>query len=561
MVRAAEAVEFARGRMRGSGHGLSYDRRRDVVTIHDRVAVEIVPGSEGGPPLTITSGYLELERLERVMRFVRSLKAVRGGETIEADTGTAFLADDQDRLERLELRGNSRIAGAPGAPGGLQAMSGRDIDLKYAADGETIEHAWIMGGAAVQVAGDRGSAARQITAETLDALLGSDGSTLTALSARGRVELRLPAAASAPARTITADSLEARGEAGRGLTTARFDGSVRFREMGADFVRDAESQSLRVALQPGLSSIDEATFTGAARFTDRQMTGTAAEARYGVEQGTLELTGASPGSPRPTVRDDEIAVDAARINVTLKGPVVEASGSVKSVLQPAGAKSPQGAATADTRIPSMFKQDQPVTVTADALSYDAAASAATYSGNVTLWQGETTIKAATVRLDDRNGDLTASGSPVATTAVLQQAGKDGKKERTQALAKASEFRYEEALRRATYMGDAVVNGPQGDLSAAKIELYLKPSGDELERAEAYDGVTLGEQRRKTTGNRLTYHSEGERYVVSGTPLTIVDECGRETVGRTLTFLKAADTIVVDGNEQMRTRTQGGGKCP
>ena len=41
-------------------------------------------------------------------------------------------------------------------------------------------------------------------------------------------------------------------------------------------------------------------------------------------------------------------------------------------------------------------------------------------------------------------------------------------------------------RRATYDGDAHMSGPQGDMTAARIELYLKPSGDELERAEAYE---------------------------------------------------------------------------
>ena len=54
-----------------------------------------------------------------------------------------------------------------------------------------------------------------------------------------------------------------------------------------------------------------------------------------------------------------------------------------------------------------------------------------------------------------------------------------------------------------------MSGPQGDMTAATIELYLKPSGDELDRLEAYEGVTLREpNRRKTTGSRLTYFSSG-----------------------------------------------------
>ena len=37
------------------------------------------------------------------------------------------------------------------------------------------------------------------------------------------------------------------------------------------------------------------------------------------------------------------------------------------------------------------------------------------------------------------------------------------------------------------------------MTAARIELYLKPSGDELDRAEAYDEAsTLREQSRETT---------------------------------------------------------------
>ena len=132
-------------------------------------------------------------------------------------------------------------------------------------------------------------------------------------------------------------------------------------------------------------------------------------------------------------------------------------------------------------------------------------------------------------------------------------------------ATAKDFKYDDALRRATYTGDVHLNGSQGDMMAEKIELYLKPSGNELERAEGYDtanSLTLREQNRKTTGSRLTYTADDERYVVTGAPTTIVDKCGRETSGRTLTLHKATDTIEIDGNDRTRTQTKGGGgdKC-
>jgi lipopolysaccharide export system protein LptA len=107
-----------------------------------------------------------------------------------------------------------------------------------------------------------------------------------------------------------------------------------------------------------------------------------------------------------------------------------------------------------------------------------------------------------------------------------------------------------------------MSGPEGDMTADRIELYLKPSGDELERAEAYEKVVLREQSRETKGSKLIYTTANETYVVTGSPVQILDQCQRETIGKTLTFNKGADSIVVDGNAQIRTQTKGGnGNCP
>jgi hypothetical protein len=42
---------------------------------------------------------------------------------------------------------------------------------------------------------------------------------------------------------------------------------------------------------------------------------------------------------------------------------------------------------------------------------------------------------------------------------------------------------------------------------------------------------------------------------------MVDADCQETSGKTLTFWKASDRVVVDGNDEVRTQTKGGGKCP
>jgi LPS export ABC transporter protein LptC/lipopolysaccharide transport protein LptA len=562
IVRAAGPVTFARGRMSGSGVGFEYDKARDVVRILSEAVVSTA-GAAGGEaarmqaPMILRSGTLELERVPRIVRFGGGVHAERAAETIDAASGVAYLTPKDDRLQRLELRGDSRITAPPGAAGSLQSMAGRDIDLTYAADGETLQHARVDGNATVLVAGEPQQPAREIGADLIEVPLTSDGAAPRAITARGDVELTLPGGEGVPLREITADALDGKGEDGKGLTSATFSGRVRFEERGDQMRRAGTSERLDVALTPGLGSIDEATFMRRVEFVDGDMTGRAAHARYALADGVLDLTGSEPATPRPTVRNDQIAVDAAKIQLTLAGPKVHAAGAVKSVLRPESDRNGKDR----RKTPSMFKDDQPVNVTADELQYDGDARNATYTGNATLWQAETTIKASTITLDDRTGNLTAAGSPLATTTVLNQTGKDGKKERSIANAKSEQLRYEEALRRATYSGDAYVNGPQGELRAARIELYLKESGDELERAEAFEGVTLAEQRRRTTGDHLVYTSADERYVVTGRPMKITDECERVTEGRTLTYLKGAERIIVDGAEQMRTRTQGGAKCP
>jgi lipopolysaccharide transport protein LptA len=314
-----------------------------------------------------------------------------------------------------------------------------------------------------------------------------------------------------------------------------------------------------------MAGFREAKFSRRVHFVDGEMTSDAAEARYHLAKGILELTGSEPGLLRPRVANARLTIDATRVDVTLEGPHLRATGDVKSVVHAA----PKADAAQPARLPSMFNPDRPINVTAEALEYDGAAHQATYHGNAQLWQDDQSLKGGTIVLDDAKGDLTAENE-VTSVNVRHVAGASKKPERKRSIATASSFRYEEADRRATYTGNAHMNSTDGDITAARIALYLKPSGssregspvgDDLERAEAFEGVTLKDQNRTTTGNHLVYTTADERYVVTGTPVKVIDECRRETIGRTLTYLKSAETITIDGNEQTRTQTKGSSQCP
>jgi lipopolysaccharide export system protein LptA len=308
-----------------------------------------------------------------------------------------------------------------------------------------------------------------------------------------------------------------------------------------------------------MAAFDSALFTRGARFDDARVSGTASSIKYVADEGTLALSGVEVGSPRPHVSNDQIGVDAATIDVTLAGPVLSANGDVKSVLQPPKKKS--GSDTA--KLPSMLKQDQAVNVTADSLDFDGEANRATYDGRAVLWQSETSIKAESIAIDSKSGDLSASGSVVTTTMLEQTDKETKKKQRLRSNASAKSFAYDDKAHRASYEGDVHFSQAENDLAAAKVDLYLKPSGNEVERAEAFDpenSLVLREQGRRTTGSKMAYSAADDRYDFTGAPVGITDQCGRVTNGRTLTFKKATDTIEIDGNRRVRTQTKNGTKC-
>src|SRR5229473_1179761 len=314
MVRAPGQVQFSRARMSGSGLGLTYAKNLDVLTILDKAVVHVTPDSSGAGGVAISAGTAEFNRPDKVIRFTGAMKVSHASQVIDADSGVAHLSANEERLEALELRGNPRIAASDATVGGLKAMTGRAIDLKYAPDGQTLQHALVTGDAAIQMNGERGQSGRQITANALDLVLAPDGSTPTLLAARDNVQLTIPAERGEPARTIRAQTLDGQGEAGRGLTHARFAGGVQFRERGAKVDRSAQSGTLDTTLAPGLSQIEEARFAQAVRFESAGLTAAAALARYVLDKGLLELSGTEPALVTPHVVTDRISVYGTRID-------------------------------------------------------------------------------------------------------------------------------------------------------------------------------------------------------------------------------------------------------
>jgi lipopolysaccharide export system protein LptA len=155
-------VQFKRGRLSGSGLGATYDETRDVLWLLERARMVVAPDEKGGGAVDATAGSAGLARADHYVRLSRNAHVVGDGRTLDADELTVQFTPDDRLIQHMALRGNSRISGAAG--GGAEGMSARDIDLTYAADGRTLQHAKLMENAVAQLSGGAGNPARQIFA-------------------------------------------------------------------------------------------------------------------------------------------------------------------------------------------------------------------------------------------------------------------------------------------------------------------------------------------------------------------------------------------------------------
>jgi LPS export ABC transporter protein LptC/lipopolysaccharide transport protein LptA len=560
LMLASGAVTFERDRMNGSGTGMSYDKNADVLSLADQSHVSL-RDEQGRVTMEFTSGKSTFDRVAHTLALEGNVHAIREDQVIDAAQTLARLTVDEQHISDIELRGDSRVVGGGT---GVDSMSARDMNLHYAADGESLEHAQLIGDGAIALTGTNGSAGRQFFGDTLDIMLAPDG-MLTKVVGRDNVRLDLPASADAPARSIKARAIDADGASGQGLTSAKFMDEVEYREEGtsSSAARIARSRTLTVALMN--DAIGNALFGGAVRFEEQGLQAASGEARYDPSNGSLRLVGAENGV-LPRVSDERVTIDATTIDVALEGRIMRATGAVRTLLRASAST-----ASASTRLPRLMKQDQPANVNADALDYRGSGQAI-YSGNATMWQGETAVRADTLTIDQGKGDFVASGNARSTIAL----------DTGNSVAHADEIKYSDAAHTIIYTSSraapvtakaatgksaatatppppAQLSGPQGDLRAERIELLLAAQGGHLDRLEAYTNVSLKLDTRSAAGERLTYFADEERYVMSGAgtkSVKVVEAC-RETTGRTLTFFKSTDRIIVDGNEQQRTQTRNG----
>jgi LPS export ABC transporter protein LptC len=565
ITRIPGPMTFAKGRMKGSGVGATYDQARNVLWILDQAKVDVAADPKGGGSIHVTSKSAGMARAEHYMKFLGGSHMDGEGHVIDADESTAFLTPDDERVTRMELRGNSRIVGKPGGSG-PQDMRAKDIDMAYAEDGRTLQSAHLVENASIQLPGEKGKSAKRIAGKAIDVALAPDGNTVTNLTANEQVQVDLPPDGDLPSRRIRSASLLATGPAGQGIQNATFTGDVEYRESRgargklAAIDRTARSKRMDVKTKPGFGDIEQADFHNNVHFTDGDKTAADAPAAvYSIAQDRLDLNpGEGDTGTGPHVSDGRVSVEARTIQMMLTAQRIKADTRVRSMM--ISQSKPKPGETA-VKMPSMLKQDQPVNVTSNRLDYDSGNSVAIYEGNARLWQDpDTQISGDKLVLEDKTGNLHATSKVVTSMIITESTNakdtkgtkdtKDTKERGEPTNTTADELLYEDGKHKATYTGSVHMSGPSGDVTSDRLELFLAEQGGELERAEADGNVVSRQEARRAYGRHLTYNAKTDEYTMTGTPVKIyedtVPDC-KVSEGAIATFQRTGSTMTVSGS--------------
>jgi lipopolysaccharide export system protein LptA len=335
--------------------------------------------------------------------------------------------------------------------------------------------------------------------------------------------------------------------------------------------RVSTSQTLDATFLPegGIASIIQ---QGSVAYTDgrppdKRTQAWADKALYTPADRILVLTGA------PRVSEGGMVTTARTIRINRATDDAFADGDVKSTYnelkeQPTGA---------------LLASSSPIHVTAATMTAHNSPAVALYQGNARLWQDANVIQAPSIQFDRERRFLVAQGTaaqPVSTVLVQaklnQPESKTEQKTTTKPEEKPSEtspvtvtsarLTYADAERLAHYEGGVVTKGPNFSESSKTVDAYLVPRSQtssnqvlagpgRLDHMIAKGNVVVQQTSRRAEGQTLVYTASDDKFVLTGGPPSIFDAERGKITGVSLTFFRADDRVLVEGEASTPVVTQ------
>jgi lipopolysaccharide export system protein LptA len=126
--------------------------------------------------------------------------------------------------------------------------------------------------------------------------------------------------------------------------------------------------------------------------------------------------------------------------------------------------------------------------------------------------------------------------------------------------------YTDDQHRAHFEGGVTARGADATIAADHLDAFLVPRGQgsqnttakgpgQLERIVAEGNVSIQEPARRANGDRLTFTTAEDKFVLTGGTPSIFDAEHGKITGDSLTFFRRDDRVLVEGKDNSPTVTQ------
>jgi lipopolysaccharide export system protein LptA len=390
-----------------------------------------------------------------------------------------------------------------------------------------------------------------VNAPAIDMFI-AGGNRLTRAETTGPPEITLlPSEGKSGAQTrVTADKFIARFDSMGQIS--HIHGEAHARVVTTEFQQNNAPQPERVStsdsidgyFHPG-TGIEALLQTGHFTYQAGTQQAFADRARYTPGDQILVLTGT------PRILDSGMATTARSVKLNRATGDGFAEGSVKTTYSDLKAQ-PNGA---------LLASSDPIHVTADSMTVHNSPSVATYKGAARLWQDANMVEAPTIQFQkDQRIIVADSSSQQKVSTALTSTDKSGKS--TPIHITSNHLVYHDSEREANYQGDVLARGPDMTLTSSQMEVFFasasqsagQPSAAgtpaKLEKIIASGSVVVTQPTRHASGDKLTYTSEDDRFILTGGPPSIFDAERGKITGVSLTLFRRDDRVIVDGSSSL-----------
>ena len=516
---STEPVRYFRKGLTGTAGSMSYGILEGALELEG--GVDATFREEGDAPIHIVSDRASMRRRRHFVQFVDAVKVRQANRALDANDLQVYLDDENEDVERMEAYENVDLR-MDVAPAEVDETSGSSSNLSSEAG------------------------TKRLLTEKLEAFFRPGGKDLERVRALdgGRLVMTLPESAregyhkDLEGHTLVFEFNEQgqlevlRGRGGVTLILTPVTGDTEEKKI-------VNARQLEAFFDPASGDLREAICEKAVTFEQGAVKATAEKGTFQNQKSRLVL------EERPKLWDTKATLEATVIGIDVVSGDVDGEGNVRST-------STESSGSAGL-FPS--ESDEPVYFVSKKLKYDRARDTALYTGEARGIQGQNRIEAGRIRIQQGAGELSAETS-VKTTFL--QTPKAGEAELT--VTDAETFLYRSKDETLQYQGGVSMRSKEMTLKGKKVDVLLERETREVREVLAEGDVSIETPEGKAAGEHAKYLPEEESMTVRGDSARL-ENAGKLTEGKQLTFFLGDDRILVDGREQTRTKTTYSSKPP